>query len=565
MVLALLLALLVSLVIVAFMVLTEDVGKRFFFPAQDVPWRRLVMPALGAGLSGWLLWRFFPDARGSGIPQTKAALFAKGGVIHLRTAIGKFCCCSLSLGSGIALGREGPSVQIAAGLVSSIARRIGLSEERVVALIPVGTAAAIAAAFNTPIAAVLFTLEEVMGNLHAKVMGAVVIGSAASWMMLHLLLGDEPLFHVPGYQLVTPWEFLLYAVLGVLGGLMSVAFVRLTLLVRARFMLLPKWTVPYQPIAGGLAVGVFAYWLPEVLGVGYLFVDKALNGEMLWQTMLFLVLLKLPLTVACYSSGNAGGIFGPSLFLGAMLGGALGSLAHQALPTHVASPGAYALVGMGTAFAGIIRAPMTSVIMIFELTRDYNIIVPLMISNLIAYVVSERLQEMPVYEALAAQDGIHLPRSMERQSSPDLLVREAMRSTARLTSPERPLLDILSEDGQRTVLIGVDGHLHGVLSGPEIQETSLNYPPNTPIGQIWPHLARPIATLYITNETVPHVHPDHRLEVVLHRLGEFGLDALPVLSRTEVTRVVGEIGLEDLLLAYRLHSGSREHRMLLGH
>src|SRR5579863_4558186 len=227
-ILSLVIGALVGLVVVAFIVLTGRLAERMY-PPGGAGWRRILVPVLGSLSTGYLLWRYFPFARGSGIPQTKFALFVNDGRISARTVLGKFFCCSASLASGIALGREGPSAQIGAGLASVIARKLGLSQERVKALVPVGCSAALAAAFNTPIAAVLFSLEEILGDMHAPVLGTVVIASATSWMILHLLLGDQPLFHVPAYRLVNRVEFEIYAVLGVVGGLGSVAFVKLLL------------------------------------------------------------------------------------------------------------------------------------------------------------------------------------------------------------------------------------------------------------------------------------------------------------------------------------------------
>ena len=267
-----------------------------------------------------------------------------------------------------------------------------------------------------------------MGDLHASVLGTAVLSSATSWMVLHLVLGDDPLFHVSGYQLVHPAELGIYAILGVVGGLGSVCFVKLLLGLRAKFMLLPKWSIWLQPTAvGGLTVGVMGYFVPEVMGVGYNYVEKVLNGDLILQVVVLLAVLKIVATAVCYSSGNAGGIFGPSLFIGAMMGGAVGSVAHHFLPNYTAGPGAYALVGMGTAFAGIVRTPMTSVIMIFEMTRDYTIIVPLMISNLIAFFISQRLQREPIYEALAHQDGVHLPTPESRSDHGRVRVSKVMR------------------------------------------------------------------------------------------------------------------------------------------
>src|SRR5271157_2520645 len=396
-VLALVIGALTGLVVVAFILLTERMGMRLY-PVGGAPWRRLLFPVVGSLGIGYLLYRYFPDARGSGVPQTKAALFAREGRITLRTVLGKFFCTSATLASGIPLGREGPSVQVGAGIGSVLGRLVGLRSEQVKNLIPVGAAAAIAAAFNTPLAAVLFALEEIMGDLHAPVIGAVVLASATSWMVLRVFLGNNPLFKVPQYQLVHPAEFAVYAVLGVAGGLVSVAFTKLLLGIRERFLRLPQNTVWFQPVAGGLLVGLMGLFVPQVLGVGYGYVGDALNGNMALKLMALLVVLKLFAVTTSYASGNAGGIFGPALFLGAMLGGTVGTVAHRLLPAHTATAGAYALVGMGAVFAGIVRAPMTSVVMIFEMTQDYAVIVPLMIANLVSLFISSRLQRQPIYD-----------------------------------------------------------------------------------------------------------------------------------------------------------------------
>src|ERR1700691_1885370 len=254
-VLSLVIGALVGLVVVAFILLTGRLAARMY-PAGGSGWRRILVPVLGSLSTGFLLWRYFPFARGSGIPQTKFALFVSDGRILFRTVLGKFFCCSASLASGIALGREGPSVQVGAGIASVVARNLGLNAKQVKSLVPVGCAAALAAAFNTPIAAVLFSLEEIMGDLHASVLGSVVLSSATSWMVLHLVLGDDPLFHVPAYQLVHPLEFGIYVILGLAGGLGSVCFVKLLLKIRLLFKRFPASTIWFQPVAGGLLVGL---------------------------------------------------------------------------------------------------------------------------------------------------------------------------------------------------------------------------------------------------------------------------------------------------------------------
>src|SRR5437764_12569505 len=257
---------LVGLVVVAFILLTGRLAVRMY-PPGSAAIRRVLVPVLGSLVTGYLLFKYFPEARGSGIPQAKFALFIRDGYISFRTVVGKFVCCSASLASGIALGREGPSVHIGAGIASVISRRLGLSATQVRWLLPVGASAALAAAFNTPIAAVLFSLEEIMGDMHAPILGSVVLSSTTSWMVLHLVLGDEPLFHVAGYHLVDPKELLVYVVLGIVGGLGSVAFVRLLLTLRAAFAKLPRSTAWVHPVVGGLTVGVLGYFVPAVLGV----------------------------------------------------------------------------------------------------------------------------------------------------------------------------------------------------------------------------------------------------------------------------------------------------------
>jgi CIC family chloride channel protein len=450
-VLTLLIGALVGLTVVAFILITERFGARLY-PANASTLRRLLVPVIGSLGIGYLLYRFFPDARGSGVPQTKAALWARGGRISLATILGKFFCTSATLASGIPLGREGPAVQVGAGIASLLGRYLGLRPEKVKALIPVGAAAAVAAAFNTPLAAVVFALEEVVGDLHAPVLGSVVLASATSWGMLRLLLGNDPLFQVPQYQLIHAGELAIYALLGVAGGFISAAFTRLLLWMRAWFLKRPRKTLWLQPVAGGLTVGVMACFVPQILGVGYKYVGAVLNGGMALKLMILLLVLKLVSVAVSYASGNAGGIFGPSLFLGAMLGGIVGTIAHRFAPGYVASPGAYALVGMGTAFAGIVRAPMTSVLIIFEITRDYAVIVPLMISNLVSFFISSRFQREPIYEVLAHQDGIHLPAAGSRLPHAHRQVYQAMHAATEVLDSRATIQEALNKVATRPLM-----------------------------------------------------------------------------------------------------------------
>jgi CIC family chloride channel protein len=237
-----------------------------------------------------------------------------------------------------------------------------------------------------------------------------VAASVASVIVARSILGNEPLFHVPAYELAHPAEIGAYAALGVVGGLVSVAFSRMLLHWRAVWLRLPERTRILQPAVGGVLIGALLVVEPAVAGVGYEYVDQALNGELVLTSMLLLGGLKIVATITSYVTGNAGGIFAPTLFIGAMTGGAVGWVVNTYAPIATAEPGAYALVGMGALFAGIIRAPMTSVFMIFELTQDYEILVPLMVANMLSLLISRQLQPLPIYTALLEQDGTKLPQ-----------------------------------------------------------------------------------------------------------------------------------------------------------
>ena len=538
--LALVIGALTGCAVVAFILLTERSGMRLY-PPGSAAWRRVLLPIGGSLGIGYLLYKYFPNARGSGVPQTKAALFARDGVITLRTVLGKFFCTSATLACGIPLGREGPSVQVGGGIASILGRSLGLRAEQVKKLIPVGAAAAIAAAFNTPLSAVVFSLEEVVGDLHASVMGGVVLASATAWVFLRLLLGDNPLFRVPQYRLVHPGEFVIYAVLGVAGGVVSAVFSKLLLGIRERFLKLSQKTVWFQPVAGGLTVGLMGWFVPQVLGVGYGYVGEILNENMLLRLMILLLMLKVLAVAVSYGSGNAGGIFGPSLFIGALLGGIVGTVAHRMFPMHTATPGAYALVGMGAVFAGVVRTPMTSVLMIFETTRDYSVIVPLMIANLVSLFVASRIERRSIYESLALQDGIHLPTSESRLEHGKRIVKRATRAATETLALDQTVEQALQSARASKLrawpLVDQRGVV-GVISL-EVLEKAIAAGGATRKLQ---EFANPLS--------FPHVHADQSLEVALNRMGEANLDLLPVVSRADVHRLEGVIALEDVMDSY---------------
>jgi chloride channel protein, CIC family len=509
--------------------LAIDRADDAFFGLSPSSLRMFFIPVIVSIGTGVLLATVFPGVRGSGVPQTKAAFHLHGGIIPGLVPLGKFLLGVLCIGSGHSMGREGPSVQIGAGIASVIGQWLRLSPDRVKELVPVGAAGALAAAFNTPIAAVLFALEEIIGDLNATLLGSTVVASVASVVVARSILGNEPLFHVPVYHLVHPAELIAYAVLGVAGGIVSLVFCKTLLALRGVFLRMPPWTAMLQPAIGGVAIGATLLLVPEVRGVGYEWVDQALNGGLVLRAMLVLCFVKLAATAISYCSGNAGGIFAPSLFIGAMAGGAVGMIVNRVAPFPTGEPGAYALVGMGTLFAGIIRAPMTSVFMIFEITQDYQIIVPLMVANLLSFVISRRYQPLPVYEALLRQDGIHLPSGAVRERAA-WTAGDAMSPPPAFIAADT-LVDAACEaalaTGRPVHLVGAPECLVGVITSDQLAGAREAGRGTQTVGSL---VETPFA----------HVHPDHGLDVVLERFAE-SAGLLPVVSRATARRVEGVI------------------------
>lgn len=412
------------------------IGRAMLAPGHSWIWWTILTPMLGGLLSGVLLQYIVPDARGSGIPQVKVAYAVKGGKLSfIHSTVGKFFVGTLQIGSGASLGREGPTVQICAGIASLLGRAAALSKDNLRRLLPVGVAAGIAAAFNAPIAAVTFTVEEVVGDLDQTVLSGVIIAAALAAAIERGVLGEHPVFDVPtGYGLQHSSSLLFYALLGVAGAVVSLVFTESLLKLRGWFQRLkavPPWA---RPAIGSTLTGVLAvlalWWFKSagITGGGYDTLAGALTGKLTVEVLLALCAMKIAATVFSYGSGGAGGLFAPSLFIGGMLGGVVGLLDQILLHHSGNEVGAFALVGMGAIFAGSIRAPITSVLIIFEMTGSYGLILPLMIANMTAYVIARHFQPTPIYEALLEQDGVHLPhrKGTVSHALEQLRVSEAM-------------------------------------------------------------------------------------------------------------------------------------------
>ncbi|HVV81848.1 MAG TPA: chloride channel protein [Kofleriaceae bacterium] len=377
----------------------------------------VAVPALGALVSGIVLYYFAPGARGSGIPQVKVAYVMGGGRMRFRDAASKFVLAALQLGTGSSLGREGPTVQICAGVASWMGRAARIAAQNIRLLLPVGAAAGVAAAFNAPLAAVTFTIEEIIGTLDPTMLSGVVVAAAFAAVIEHGVLGADPVLGVPsGYRLYHPESLLFYGVLGVAAAVASMAFNGALLGLRRWFSgwsAMPGWA---RPAIGGLCAGLLglgALVLVHERGIdggGYTTLASALSGNVTFKALLVLGAFKLAATAFSYGSGGSGGLFAPSLFVGGMLGGLVGGLDMVAFGHPHAEVGAFALVGMGAVFAGVVRAPITSILIIVEMTGGYELVLPLMLANVTAYGIARHFQPVPIYDALLIQDGIDLHR-----------------------------------------------------------------------------------------------------------------------------------------------------------
>lgn len=507
----------------------------------------LLIPAIGGAIAGVALQWLVPAARGSGIPQVKAAYALDSGGTRLRDAVGKFLVCTLQLGTGASLGREGPTVQICSAVAVAFGRWLALSKANLRRLIPVGAAAGIAAAFNAPIAAVTFTIEEVVGSLDQTVLSGVVAAAALAAVVEHSMLGAHPILDTPDHATFAHFSSLpLYALLGITAAIVSVAFSDSLLLVRARVrksQRVPAWLAPG---IGGLATGAFAVIGLLVLGEGgiagggYETLSSALHGGLALHALALLCVLKLFATVASYSSGGAGGIFAPTLFIGAMLGGLVGGL-DVALLGHAPDEemAAFALVGMGAVFAGVVRAPITSVLIIFEMTGGYELVLPLMIANSVAYVMARRMRPVPIYEALLAQDGIQLPHGHAARGQLTAIEVRAAMTTRLVTFPASLSLaeakTIAMQHHHSTYpVVDPEGRFVGLLSEARLLRTLAENAQERTAGEI----AR----------RKEYAVPDEALLRAVARMTRLGVHQLPVLER-ETGKLVGLLAMSDVMRA----------------
>ncbi|MBN2083944.1 MAG: chloride channel protein [Anaerolineales bacterium] len=527
----------------------------------------VLIPVLGGLLAGPIIAFFAKEAKGHGVPEVMQAIALRGGRIRPRVVIAKIIASALCIGSGGSAGREGPIVQVGAALGSTVGQWLHLSEARIRNLVACGAAAGIAATFNAPIAGVIFAMEIILGEFHVGDLGNVVISAITASTVSRVLLGDNPAFTIPLYSVKTPWEILLYILLGVLAALVAVGFIKLLYGFEDLF---DRWRVSdaVKPAVGGLLLGGLALvypWilqmprgfpatenLPDIFGSGFAAIGNALQGNLPFGLLAALVLLKPLATSFTLGSGNSGGVFAPSLFIGAALGGAFGSIVEHFAPGATAGPGAFAVVGMAAVFAGAARAPFTAILIVFEMTNDYRMIVPLMAGVIVSLIIAERLHRDSIYTLKLTRRGIHLKSGrdldvMETVRVEEVMVRQPV--TVPVNLPVSKLAEefirtgrhgfpVIHEDGSLFGMVSLEDYRQAAQQGAEIPDTLL---------------ARDIATCDVVS-----VFPDETVGTVLRRMAPRDLSRLPVVARDDPHRLVGVVRRNDMVRAYEFGTMRRE-------
>jgi CIC family chloride channel protein len=516
----------------------------------------VVVPAIGGLFVGPMIYFFAREAKGHGVPEVMEAIALRGGRIRPVVVVVKALASSLCIGSGGSAGREGPIVQIGSALGSTLGQVLNLSSERIRNLVACGAAAGIAATFNAPIAGVIFALEIVLGEFNVGYFSTVVISSVMASIVGRIAFGNVPSFAVPQYSLVSPWELLLYALLGVLAGLAARIFV--WALYRCED-LFDAWRFPeyLKPVVGGVLIGVVGFYFPTVFGVGYPTIEDALLSKMLVGMMGLLVLIKILATSLTIGSGGSGGVFSPSLFIGAMLGGTFGSVAHQVLPDITAGPGAYALVGMAAVFAGAAHAPLTAIIILFEMTQDYRIILPLMFATVISTILAQRLEAESIYTLKLRRRGIDVRAKKDVNLMRAILVEEAMTpaeefTTVKPTTSLPELARLFQETAHHGfIVLDKNDELCGVVTLLDLERAIETGKADATVGDI---CTRNVVTTF----------PDETLDDALRHFGALDVGRIPVVDRRNPRHLVGVLRRGDIVHSYShalVDKHEREHHL----
>ena len=512
--------------------------------ALQLPWYvKLLAPAAGGLIVGPIVFYFAREARGHGVPEVMESIVLRAGAIRPRVMFAKVTASAISIGSGGSVGREGPIVQIGSALGSVIGQLLKVTGTRLRTFVACGTAAGIAATFNAPIAGALFAMEVILADFGISQFSPIVVSSVTATVISRHFMGDFSAFTIPQYELVSVFEMIPYVILGISAAFVALAFINILYKTEDLFeqVKIPPLT---KPIIGGLIIGSIGITFPHIFGVGYDSITQALTNQLTWYFLLFLVFLKIAATSITIGSGGSGGVFAPSLFIGANLGGFMGSIVHSLFPAMTASSGAYALVGMGAVAAGAMHAPITAIIIIFELTNDYRIILPLMISCIISVLITSRLKKDSIYSLKLSRRGINLFQGQEINVLHSLKVSQVVKTDYErvyIDTPFRKLMDLTVRSPHPNFFV-VDrkNHLLGVISIHDIRK--------------FIYERDSLENILVAHDLLTPVYhyftPDDRLDIVMKSFGEINIDQLPVVDTKNVKHLIGTVSKNDVIDIY---------------
>ena len=550
-------------------------GSEKIFPALGRLWI-IIIPVIGGLLVGPIITKFATEAKGHGVPEVMQALILRGGRIRPRVALAKIIASALCIGTGGSAGREGPIVQVGSALGSSVGQWLHLSDERIKNLVACGAAAGIAATFNAPIAGVVFAIEVLLSELQVAVFGNVVVSAVAASIVSRIFLGSRPAFEIPGYVMNSPWEIILYIILGLLAAFVGILFIRMLYFTEDVFeqLAIPLWL---KPATGSLLLGILAFSYPylgtisyissadmslglplvenypHIFGSGFVFLEEVLQGHAPFFLIFLLIFLKPLATSFTLGSGNSGGVFAPSLFTGAMLGGAFGYLAMRLFPGLPIEVGAYALVGMAAVFSAAARAPLTSMLIVFEMSNDYRLILPLMAAGMVASTFAQWLHPESIYTLKLSRRGIRFAQGRDMDIMQTVQVEEVMNKAPITVHNEQSVADLFAAF-QETHLGGFpvlnnNNELYGIVTMQDMERT---------IQDMERTLHRKdvnLRDLKIWDVATPEpvtVFPDEPIWSAIRKMAPRDLARLPVVARSNPKQFVGLISRSDIVRAYNV-------------
>ena len=502
----------------------------------------IVLPVMGGLIVGPIVHFVAPEAKGHGVPEVMTAIATRGGKIRPVVVLAKAICSAVTIGTGGSVGREGPIVQIGSALGSNIGQLFKLNERRVVNLLAAGAAGGIAATFNAPIAGVIFALEVILGDFAVQSFSSIVVSSVTASVVSRAILGDTPAFTVPAYSLKSPWELALYLGLGVVAGLGAMAFMKTLYFMEDLF---DDWKFPdyFKPAIGGLGLGILGFFIPQVFGTGFETIEQTLNGQLGLTFLLVLIVGKILATTLTLGSGASGGVFAPALFIGAVLGGAYGEIARQIFPAITAASGAYAMVGMAAVFAGAARAPITAILILFEMTQDYRIILPLMFATVVSMILAQRIEPESIYTLKLKRRGIDVHAKKDLNLMRTILVEEAMTPVSELmtvkpTTPIVELVRLFQETAHHGfIVLDEQGALYGVVALSDLERAMEQEKTDATVGDI-------CTTQILTT------FADETLDDALRHFGAMDVGRIPVVDRRNLQNLLGVLRRSDIVNAY---------------